>query len=553
MPEKSIQTTFAVRTLRVVAIVLSTLAATTSGAEEGTQQANPVAIRPGDDGSVALKSIGSAQAFNFEVLKSRAKALAREAYQAPPATLPAPIQNLTWDQMQAIHFRPDQTLWRTADTNFRIRFFHLGLYNRVPVKIYEVVHGQARQLAYDPALFNYGRSGVDGRKLPKDLGFAGFQLAFHNDWQRDVAAFLGASYFRAVSEAKQFGLSARGLAIDCGLPKPEEFPIFTEYWLERPAANVDQLAVYGLLDSPSVTGAYRFVIAPGEPLTMDVDAVIYPRGEAKSWGFAPLTSMYQCAENDRRMAIDFRPEIHDSDGLAIWTGAGERIWRPLNNPPVLRVNSFFDANPRGFGLLQRDRNFDHYQDDGVFYDRRPSLWVEPKASGTLWQKGAIKLVEIPTVDETFDNIVAFWEPADAPKKKDVLAFAYRLYWGIKIPSSNKLGITVASRTGIGGEIGQPRKHYSRRFVIDFVGEDLASLKDDTIVEPVITVSRGVIDVKSARVFKPIKGWRAVFDIQPTDDSVEPIDIRLFLRAGGRTLTETWLYQWTPPPPTERKF
>ena len=372
---------------------------------------------PKDDPSV-LKSIGDAQRFDFTLLKIQAKTLAEKDYQAPPDSLPEPIQNLTWDQLQAIRFQDDHTLWRDADTNFRVRFFHLGLYNKVPVKIYEVIDGQARQLAYDTDLFDYGKSGVDGGKLPKDLGFAGFQLAFHDDWRRDVAAFQGASYFRAVSNAKQYGLSARGLAIDCGLPKPEEFPIFTAFWLERPAAGEDHLVVYALLDSPTVTGAYRIVLAPGEPLTMDIDAAVYPRGKAQSWGFAPLTSMFQCGENDRRVAADFRPEIHDSDGLAIWTGAGEHIWRPLNNPRVLRVNSFVDSNPRGFGLLQRDRNFDHYQDDGVFYDRRPSVWVEPKTGDDrkLWQHGAVHLVEIPTVDETFDNIVAFWQPAEARRK-----------------------------------------------------------------------------------------------------------------------------------------
>ena len=191
--------------------------------------------------------------------------------------------------------------------------------------------------------------------------------------------FLGASYFRARgSDSRQFGLSARGLAIDTALDV-EEFPRFVAFWLERPAPDARTLVFYGLLDSVSAAGAYRFALTPGAPQVIEVDAAVYPRKPIRRLGIAPLTSMYQCGENDRRMANDWRPEIHDSDGLAICTGKGEWIWRPLSNPAATRISSYLDENPRGFGLLQRDRNFDHYQDDGVFYDRRPSVWIEPKA------------------------------------------------------------------------------------------------------------------------------------------------------------------------------
>jgi periplasmic glucans biosynthesis protein len=501
------------------------------------------------------KIVGGAERFDFGRLKAQARALAAAEYHTPVATLPAAIRDLTWDQMQAIQFKAAHAIWRDAGLNFRVRFFHLGLYNKVPVAIYELRDGQASRLAYDPALFDYGASGVDGGKLPADLGFAGFQLAFHTDWRRDVAAFQGASYFRAVSDAKQYGMSARGLALDCGLPKPEEFPNFVAYWLERPAAGADRLRVYALLDSPSATGAYQFEIAPGEPLTMDIDAVVYVRARSQSLGIAPLTSMFLCGENDRRVGTDFRPEIHDSDGLSLWTGAGERIWRPLTNPDRLRVNAFVDDNPRGFGLLQRDRNFDHYQDDGVFYDRRPGVWVEPKpgSDGRRWGHGAVKLIEIPTADETFDNMVAFWEPAEMPKPGTELSFAYRLYWGLEAPFAPPLATVQATRTGIGGVIGKPRTYFSWRFAVDFSGGKLASLGPDAKVEAVITASRGEVEITSARPLAAIDGWRAMFDIKPTDESVEPIDLRLYLRAGDQALSETWLYQWTPPAVADRKF
>jgi glucans biosynthesis protein len=378
---------------------------------------------------------------------------------------------------------------------------------------------------------------------------------FHTLWQNDIVAFLGASYFRAVGEDfRQFGLSARGLAIDTGLDHGEEFPLFTDFWLERPAKGSERLTVYALLNSPSVAGAYRFDIVPGATLVMDVDAALYPRKPIERLGIAPLTSMFQCGENDRRVARDWRPEIHDSDGLSLHTGSSEWIWRPLVNPAGIRVNSYHDENPRGFGLLQRDRNFDHYQDDGVYYERRPSLWVEPKATtGGGWGKGAVQLVELPTPDETFDNIVAYWNPADKQAPGTELLFSYRLHWGSRMPFGPPLAHVVATRTGIGGVIGQKRNYFSWRFAVDFAGGKLANLGKKAKVEPVISTSRGEIQVTSARPQHEIKGYRAMFDLKPTDDSVEPIDLRMYLRIGKQPLTETWIYQWTPPAPSERQY
>jgi periplasmic glucans biosynthesis protein len=346
----------------------------------------------------------------------------------------------------------------------------------------------------------------------------------------------------------QYGMSARGLAVDTALERPEEFPIFTRYWIEQPASKSAVLTVYALLDSPSVAGAYRFDIRPESTLTMEIDAALYPRKAIERLGIAPLTSMYQYGENDRRTANDWRPEIHDSDGLSLWTGSGEWLWRPLVNPEALRFNAYADDNPRGFGLLQRDRVFDHYQDDGVFYDRRPSVWVEPKGG---WGKGAVDLVEIPTVDETFDNIVAFWNPAVKPQPGQELLYSYRLHWGSRMPFASPLAQVAATRTGIGGVIGRKRTYFSWRFAVDFAGGPLTQLPKDAKVEAVITASRGEIEITSARPLAEINGYRAMFDLKPTDESVAPINLRLYLRAGKRALSETWMYQWTPPAPERR--
>jgi glucans biosynthesis protein len=496
-----------------------------------------------------LRPLGKPQDFDYAWLKGRARYLAGRNYESVTHPIPEKVARLDWDQYQAIRYRADHALWAEERTRFRIRFFHLGLFFKKPVQMYEVVAGKAQELAYDPAMFDYGKSGLDGGSLPQDLGFAGFQV-FHNDPKRDVAAFLGASYFRAVGKEMQYGQSARGLAVDCGLGRPEEFPEFTDFWFEQPAASSNTLTVYALLNSPSITGAYRFDIRPAATLVIDVDAALYPRKPVERLGIAPLTSMFQYGENDRRASDDWRPEIHDSDGLSMWTGSGEWIWRALANPGQLHFNAFQDENPRGFGLLQRDRSFDHYQDDGAFYDRRPGVWVEPRSG---WGKGSVQLVELPTADETFDNIVAFWNPAAKPKAGDELLYSYRLHWGSGMPASSPLAKVVATRTGAGGIVGQKRKHYSRRFVVDFAGGDLARLGRDAKVEPVITASRGEVEITSARPLEAVRGYRAMFDLKPADASVAPIDLRLYLRAGGRPLTETWLYQWVPPPADQRRF
>jgi glucans biosynthesis protein len=501
-----------------------------------------------------LRKLGRPQAFDYAWLKNRARLLSQQPYQPQPEQIPARLAKLDWDQWQSIQFKDSHSLWREQKLNAQVRFFHLGWRMTTPVQVYEVVDGQAQELAYDPAMFDYGSSGISGSALPKDLGFSGFRVLYHTDWVRDVAAFQGASYFRAVDGDMQYGMSARGLAIDSGLD-PEEFPIFTTWWLERPAPGSDSFYVYGLLDSPSIAGAYRFLLSLGDTLVMDVDAALYPRKPIERIGIAPLTSMFQCGENDKRRADDWRPEIHDSDGLQLWTGSGEWIWRPLVNPPVVRTNMYFDQDPRGFGLLQRDRNFDHYQDDGVFYNLRPSLWVEPRQAGGKdgWGRGAVMLVELPTDDETNDNIVAFWNPAEKPQAGQELLFGYRLYWCRTPPFTPKLATVVATRTGIGGVIGQKRTYFSWRFAVDFAGGNLAMLGADTKVEPVIEASRGSVEITSARPLAAIKGWRAMFDIRPTDNSVEPINLRLYLRSDRQALTETWIYQWTPPPAGERAF
>ena len=504
--------------------------------------------------ATAATGNGAAQPFDFAWLKGQAHFLASNVYQESKDTVPPAMSKLGYDQYQSIRFRGDHSLWGDAGTAFRLQFFHVGRTFSQPVHMYEVVDGQSREIVYDPAMFEWDKSGIDPSTMKDHAGFAGFRVQFVTNWRADVAAFLGAAYFRAVGgDTRQYGLSARALAVDTAFPRPEEFPRFTSFWFERPAKDSGTMTMYALMDSPSIAGALRMQISPGGTLIMNVESALYPRKPIERLGIAPLTSMFFYGENDTRGANDWRPEIHDSDGLSMWTGAGEWIWRPLVNPPQLHFNAYSDDNPRGFGLLQRDRDFDHYQDDGVYYDRRPSLWVEPKAGPAGgWGKGTVDLVEIPTVDETFDNIVAFWNPLDKPKPGQELLFSYRLYWGTHMPYSSPLATTLATRTGIGGTVGVKRTYYSWHFAVDFAGGELGALAKDAPVEAVITTSRGTTEHVTAHFVQEFNGYRALFDIKP-DDAVGPIDLRLYLRVDGRPLTETWIYQWTPPSPKDQKL
>lgn len=484
------------------------------------------------------------QPFNPDWLRDTAQRLAREPYIPLTDTRPPWLAAMNYDDYQALNnFRAERSLWGGGELPFQARFFHLGLFFHHPVSLYEVADGVAWPLVFSPEMFKYGPRVKD--RIPEqvgDLGFAGFRVNSRADWDRDMFAFLGASYFRAVGASKQYGLSARGLAIDTGMDRPEEFPAFRAFWLERPAPHATALTLHALLDSPSITGAYRFVVTPGDTTLMQVEARLFPRQPIERLGIAPMTSMFQCGENDRRVADDYRPEIHDSDGLALWTGTGEWIWRPILNPHYIRVSSFLDDQPRGFGLLQRDREFSHYQDDAAFYHRRPSLWVEPVGS---WGQGMVQLVEVPTADEYLDNIVAFWKPAQAVEPGQELAFDYRLYWGAQPPVRSTVAEVVATRLGIGGMPGQKSNTPLRKVVIDFQGGPLESLPQDAKVQAMVSASRGEIRDVVARPLKESNLWRCHFDLAASGS--EPVDLRCYLRDANGALSETWLYQWSPPP------
>ena len=339
--------------------------------------------------------------FTYDLFKSQARERAHGPYIAPSRPAPEILQKINYEEWGKIRYRDDFALFANGPGRYPVTFFHLGLFFQ---KAVENACRRGRHGAPDhlrAVLFRHARQ-FDRRAICRRArGFAGLRVQEARDglldWRKnDWVAFLGAAYFRAIGELRQYGLSSRGVALDVAVAdRPEEFPDFTDFYIDS-APDGDTMTLYALMEGPSIVGAFRFLMTRGKGVVMDIQAAMFTRAQVSRFGIAPLTSMYWFSETKKETAIDWRPEVHDSDGLAMWSGNGERLWRPLNNPPRIMVSAFLDNNPRGFGLLQRDRVFDHYL-DGVFYDKRPSLWVEPLPgpSGGGWGKGSIQLVRNP--------------------------------------------------------------------------------------------------------------------------------------------------------------
>jgi periplasmic glucans biosynthesis protein len=473
------------------------------------------------------------RAFEASAVRDMARQMAQQPYKAPDSALPDELKNLDYQAYRSIRFDPGQALWHDEKLRFTAEFFSRGFLYKDRIDIFEVVNGQATAFPYRPELFTF-----DKVKAPAgDVGFAGFRLHYplnRPDYNDEVCAFLGASYFRAVAKGQGYGLSARGLAIKTAEPAGEEFPLFKTFWLERPAPASDSIVVHALLDSPSATGAFRFTIRPGVETVFDTESAVYPRVDIATSGLAPLTSMFLFDTNDHFGFDDYRNAVHDSSGLALHTGRDEHLWRPLANPRDLQISAFTDSSPRGFGLLQRERQFSDYEDAEAAYQKRPSLWVEPIGD---WDNGAVELVEIPTRQEVNDNIVAFWRPHDPLRAKGEYLRSYRLHWCATEPDNPPLGKVVATRCGLSWN-GK-----NRQFIVDFVGDALKDRKPDTVPVLESGSSAGRLVNAVAAVLPDIGGWRVSLELDPQDNKLVEMHARLL--GDGKPLTETWIYRWTP--------
>ncbi len=497
--------------------------------------------------------LGPPSAFSFDGLVNEAQQLSRKPYQPAPGPDRLLVDQIDWAAHGQIHFKAEEALFAEGPGAYPIAFFPPGRFFPTAVRMYRLEelagHTAAREIAFDKRLFEIPPDNP-AQRLGPNAGFAGFRVQESRlgdqarlNWQtNDWVAFLGASYFRAIGDEYQYGLSARGAAVDVKVPgKAEEFPNFTRFYFAPAEAGSSTVTVYALLDGKSLTGAYRFDMTRGTGVVMDVSATLFLRQDVAQLGFAPITSMYWFSKTSKDREVDWRPEVHDSDGLALWTQEGEHVWRPLNDPSGISLSGFAANSPRGFGLLQRERRFDEYL-DGVHYERRPSLWVEPLSD---WGAGTVQLVELHTTEELYDNIVAMWVPQAPARAGARYDLHYRLHWFADEPFPSPLARCVATRLGRGGEPGPPRPAGVKKFVVEFRGGPLMHLPQGAVPDAVVSASRGEVrGVFTEPVPNGEAGdWRVQFDLAATGS--EPVELHLYLRRGSETLSETWLYQYLP--------
>jgi periplasmic glucans biosynthesis protein len=488
---------------------------------------------------------------DFGKIQEKAKDLAGKTYTAPDReSLPEWMKRLTYDQYRDIRFTPEEALWSKDELPFRAMLFHPGYLFLEPVVVNEFTSTHLQRVRLAEAFFNYGPLIKEHGELPADGGFAGVRLhaPLNNaDYFDELAVFQGASYWRALGKGQRYGISARGIAIDTGAEgAEEEFPSFREFWLRKPEPGDQTARLYALLNGPSCSGAYAFTIVPGEETVMEVEAVLYFRKPVKRLGIAPMSSMFWFGENSRRRFDDFRPEVHDTDGLSIRMGTGERLWRPIANDSGNLEFSFFQMEKcEGFGLLQRDRRFSAYEDDEAAYHLRPSLWIEPTSD---WGPGSVMLMEIPTGNELADNTVAMWQPAREPQAGERLAFSYRQKWTMAEDPSQAGGHVVATRTGV--HEWQPEQ---RTITVDFAGGRLAEESPAPLEAQVEALgeAREKVLIQGVSVQALPEGrWRAAFQIAPAEEGgklseLGPVELRCALKRGDDYLTETWTYRVIP--------
>jgi glucans biosynthesis protein len=479
-------------------------------------------------------TLGEGLAFSPATVVDLARLLSRKPYNAPASDLPDPFNGLTYEQYIGIRAQPNAIIWSGEGRGFTVEPLHRGYAFMSAVTLYVVEDGTVRRISYDRSKFDYGKLQPQGA-VP-DLGFSGFRVFgdAQAGRQREIAIFQGASFFRSSARGQNLGVMARGLTLKAGDPKGEEFPQFRAYWIEQPTSKADALIIHALLDSESVTGAYRFTLRPGDVTIIDTEVTLFPRAPVENYGIAGMSTTFLFGPNDHRAVDDVRPAVHESSGLQIHNGNSEWIWRPLHNPETLQISAFVDPSPKGFGLLQRDREYTSFLDDDQSFERRPSLWIEPIGE---WDQGLVQLIEIPTDSEINDNVLVYWRPKQPLAAGAEVSFAYRQFWCWQPPDRPPLLIVSSTRVGRGRTVS------ARRFVVDFMGEALKSSSTVSEMKATLSATPGTISNLRVWPFPERQLCRVGFDLEPGSDIVS--ELRLVLEAGGKPLSETWLYRWTP--------
>jgi len=491
----------------------------------------------------------NALAFGFDDVAKEAEDLSKQGYSEPERNLPDALRNLDYGQYEQIQYKRDRDVWSGEDgVPFTLSFFHEGMHYDSAIQLHSVDDQGVHDFAFNSDDFTYGNLDLaDDVKNDDGLGIAGFKInyALNQSGRKDeTMVFLGASYFRVIGKDQVYGVSGRGLAVDTGLPSGEEFPRFKEFWIVKPNKSSQYLTIFALLDAPSVTGAYRFVLRPGDDTVVDVKSRLFLRRPVEKLGIAPLTSMYLYGPEQPSSTLNYRPAIHDSNGLLINDSQNGWTWRPLANPAKLMMNEQAAPQLRGYGLMQRDHDFDSYQDIDSRYDLRPSAWIEPQNE---WGAGKVELIQIPTPNETNDNIVSMWLPESAPQPGTPLDYDYR--FTVTKDESRYLDPSLAWVDQTRRSRGEVRKDNlvreadgSLAFVLDFKGPSLSGLDDDANISVQASIGDNgeLVDAHAERN-PAIGGWRAFIKIKRSDKN-KPLDIRAHLNESDKRVSETWYYR-----------
>ncbi|MCQ0972023.1 glucan biosynthesis protein [Paracoccus sp. TK19116] len=478
----------------------------------------------------------AAGSFGFEEVAALAAERATRLYTQPVAEQVGSFADLDYDAYRAIRFRRDRDPFAELP-NFGLDLLPPGSIFYEPINVSIVRNGTPRRLEFDPAMLEFDASQFpDGADLETvgDMGWSGFRLRTllnRPGVMDEFLVFQGASYFRAVARGTLYGLSARGLAIKTGSPDGEEFPLFTDFWIHEPRPDAESIRIHAALDSRSLTAAFQFDVTPGDVTRMRTRLAIFPRVDLRETGIAPLTSMFWFSPASRRNVDDYRPAVHDSDGLQIHTGAGQALWRTLQSSNSLQISSFVDDGPKGFGLVQRNREFDDYQDAEARYDLRPSAWIEPEGD---WGEGEVRLIEIPVENEFNDNIVAYWLPKDVMAKGERHDFRYTLSFASRLPRD--LPVARVRDVRAGRSINDES---IRSFIVDF---DLAPFRD-TLPQSKVTTSSGEIVHAYLKPLPEEDVLRLAFEFRPGNEKMVELQA-LLTDPDGLALSETWMTRWT---------
>jgi glucans biosynthesis protein len=493
--------------------------------------AGPAFAQNGTPPSLIQATLGEGQRFSPAAVVELARTLSRKPFVPPPNDMPEGLGGLTYEQYIGIRALPSGRIWEGEGRGFVAEPLPRGFVFTNNVTLYTVEDEQVRRIGFDRSRFEFGKLPVPANG---DLGFSGFRLSTSGGDRPgfDFSIVQGATFFRAVARGQNFGIVSRALTLKPAETRGEEFPIFRAFWLERPMAGSNALIVHGLIDSESTTGAVRMTFRPGDVTIVDVETTLFPRVALEHVGLGGMGATFVFGPNVRRATDDVRPAVYEAAGLQMLNGSGEWLWRPLNNPDTLQSSGFMDMNPRGFGLIQRQRDPAAFQDDDQRFESRPSLWIEPIGE---WGPGAVQLLEIPNDSEVNDNILAYWRPKAPMAAASEVNLAYRQFWCWSPPDRPMLATVTTTRQGRGS--GGRR----RRFIVEFAGEGLGTPIEG--LDAVLTSGPGAILNKKIWTYPDRKIVRVAFELDPGGENA--CELRLLLQAGAKPLSETWLYRWTP--------